>query len=105
MMTTTDANKPFSAVDSGNVIPFPDRRASGQQPTAVKTSSSGFSLPLRQAVGKAKVALLRLIRTANKAATQVGRGSTAASAAHRPRRQQAPAQDHRGIAIRKRMSA
>ena len=104
-MTTTDANKPFAAVDTHNVIPFPDRRASGQQPAAVKTGSSGFSLPLRQAVGTAKAALLRFIRTANRAAVQVRSGSTAESAAHRPRRQQAPAQDHRGTAIRKRMSA
>lgn len=104
-MTTTDADKPFAAIDASNVIPFPDSRASAQQPAAVRTGSSGFSLPLRQAVGTAKAALLRFIRTANRAAVQVRSGSTAASAAHRLRRQQAPAQDHRGIAIRKRMSA
>ena len=51
-MTTIDANnKPSAAVDTSNVIPFPDRCAAHKHPEI--TESQTFSWPLRQAVHKA----------------------------------------------------
>ena len=103
-MTTIDANnKPSAAVDTTNVIPFPDRRAAHKQPE--KTESRTFSLPLRQAVRKVKDAVLRLARRASTVRAQRKRGSKTAVAAHYAQHHQAPVQDHGDRAIRERLSA
>ena len=103
-MTTIDANnKPSAAVDTSNVIPFPDRRAAHKQPE--KPASWTFSLPLRQAVRKVKDAVLRFVRRANTVGKQRKRGSSSASAEHYPQHHNAPVLDHSGRAIRERMSA
>lgn len=102
-MTTTDSNKPSGAVDTSNVIPFPDTRAAHKQPE--KTESPTFSLPLRQALRRVKDIVLRLARHPNTAGVQPIRRSTSALAAHYPQRHDAQVLDHRRRAIRKRMSA
>ena len=102
-MTTIDANnKASAAIDTSNVIPFPDRCAAHKQPEITKSQT--FSRPLRQAVDKARDAVLHLIRSADRVRAQRTRGSVAA-APHHPEHHKAPVLDHRGRAIRERVSA
>jgi hypothetical protein len=102
-MTTIDANnKPSAAVDTSNVIPFPNRCAAHKQPEI--TEPQTFSRPLRRAVHKAKDALLHLVRSADRVRAQRTSGSVVA-APHHPEHHQAPVLDHRGRAIRERVSA
>ena len=103
-MTTIDANnKPSAAVDTSNVIPFPDRRAAHRQPE--NAESRGLILPLRQAVRKVKEAVLRFVRRANTVGMQRERESSSASAEHYPQHHNAPVLGRRGRAIRERISA
>lgn len=102
-MTTTEANKPSAAVDTSNVIPFPDRRTAHKQ--SEKTESRTVGLRLRQALRRVKAAVLRVARRANSVGAQRKRGSTTAAAAQYLQHHQAPVQDQRGRAIRERMSA
>jgi hypothetical protein len=102
-MTTTGTNKPSAAVDTSNVIPFPGARAAHKQPE--KTESQTFSLPLRKALCRIKDIVLRFAHRPNRAGAQRKRGSSSASAAHHPQHHYAPVLDHRGRAIRERMSA
>ena len=103
-MTTTDTNEPSPAVDTGNVIPFPDARAVHKNPE--KTGSQTLSLPLRKALrGLIEDLVLRFARRPNTADVQRKRGSSSALAAYHPQHHHAPVLDHRGRAIRERMSA
>ncbi len=103
-MTTIDTNnKPSAAVDTGNIIPFPGRRTTHEQPE--KTESPTFSLPLRKALHRIEDMVLRFARRPNTAGVQHKRASSSALAAHHPQHRHAPVLDHRGRAIRERMSA
>ena len=103
-MTTIDANnKPSAAVDTSNIIPFPDRRAAHKQPENAESRTS--SLPFRQALRRVNNMVLRLVRRPNTGGVQRKRGSNSALAAHYPQHHHAPVLDHRGRAIRERMSA
>ena len=103
-MTTIDANNnPSAAIDVSNVTPYPHRCAAHKHPEI--TESQTFSWPLRQAVHKAKDAVLRLIRGVDRVRAQRTRGSVTAAAPHHLERHQAPVLDHRGRTIRERVSA
>ena len=103
-MTTIDANnKPSAAVDTSNVVPFPGARVAHKQPE--KTESRTFSLRLRAALCRIRDIVLRFAHRPNTAGVQRNCGSSGALAAHHPQHQHAPVLDHRGRAIRERISA
>jgi hypothetical protein len=85
-----------------NIIPFPDARASRQRPE--RTKSSVLSLSLRRAARRVKEAMLRFARRANLVGVQRKRRSATVSAARYHQHHHAPVLDHRGRAIRERMS-
>ena len=102
-MTTTDTNKPSANVEASNVIPFPDTRTARKQPEKIESRSC--TLPLRQALRRVKDIVLCIARRPNRACVHRERGSTSALAAQHAKRHQTPVLDHRGRAIRERMSA
>ncbi len=97
-MTTTNTNKRSAAVDTSNVIPFPDRRAARKPPEEIKSRT--FSLPLRQVVVKVKDTVARFVRSANPVGVQRER----ASATREPEYGQPTYQNHGGSVVRRRMS-
>ena len=102
-MTTINTNKPSANVAASNVIPFPDTRTARKQPE--KIVSCSCALLLRQALRPVKHIVLCLARHPNRAGVHRKRGPTSALAAQHARRPQTPVLDHRGRAIRERMSA
>ena len=95
-----DADLPWS--NATNIIPFPVAPALCRQPA--NPESRFLSLLRRQAVRKVKEAVLRLARRANLVGVQRKRRSATVSAARYPQHHYAPVLDHRGRAIRERMS-